>query len=361
MSSICVSSIVVFVRQEWASFRKSPGQRRPIGLVANYFGEFPFLCGRGVQHGPRKDRLALLAQSVAGRIAADEMALRPPMAPRHLTADLDTKPLLRTAAASVAVHLAVLGLLLLFTEVRSLQPVAPDSIAVELVTPEEIKPPAVEPPPQPSLPQPSPQSIEPPRPQQQQQSQNQSQPEPPTPAKPSPRPPAKPPAKQAAAPSPAAQAPQPMPQEQVAPPPIPSPPPPLTPQPPDITEQYQVSLGLPTTGAPDAGGEALERSKLAATDIDKLRAHLRNCSALPGGIAPTDKLRIVIRVWLSPEQKLSRPPTLVEASPSVKGPALMQAAIKALQDCQPYAMLPADKYPEWKVLDLGFTPQDFRS
>ena len=27
--------------------------------------------------------------------------------------------------------------------------------------------------------------------------------------------------------------------------------------------------------------------------------------------------------------------------------------------CQPYAMLPADRYGEWKVLDLSFTPQDF--
>ena len=37
----------------------------------------------------------------------------------------------------------------------------------------------------------------------------------------------------------------------------------------------------------------------------------------------------------------------------------MQAAKQALEACQPYAMLPADQYGEWKVLDLDFTPQDF--
>jgi hypothetical protein len=37
----------------------------------------------------------------------------------------------------------------------------------------------------------------------------------------------------------------------------------------------------------------------------------------------------------------------------------MQSAISALQSCQPYAMLPADQYNEWKVLDLSFTPLDF--
>ena len=50
---------------------------------------------------------------------------------------------------------------------------------------------------------------------------------------------------------------------------------------------------------------------------------------------------------------------LIEASASMKGPLLMQGAIKALQACQPYAMLPADRYGEWKVLDLSFTPHDF--
>ena len=30
----------------------------------------------------------------------------------------------------------------------------------------------------------------------------------------------------------------------------------------------------------------------------------------------------------------------------------MQSAIGALQACQPYTMLPVDRYGEWKVLDL---------
>jgi hypothetical protein len=36
----------------------------------------------------------------------------------------------------------------------------------------------------------------------------------------------------------------------------------------------------------------------------------------------------------------------------------MQAAIRTLKDCQPYAFLPADKYREWKVLDLSFSPRE---
>ena len=38
---------------------------------------------------------------------------------------------------------------------------------------------------------------------------------------------------------------------------------------------------------------------------------------------------------------------------------LLHSAIAGLKQCQPYKMLPADRYGEWKVLDLDFTPKDF--
>jgi hypothetical protein len=276
-----------------------------------------------------------------------------------LTGIVKTSSLLRIgAAASVAVHLAALALLLLFTDVRSYEQVNPDSIAVDLVAAEDIKPLLPDPPPKPAEPQPpeppsqpSPQ-LQPQPPQPPQQAQQQPPPSPPEQpaAKPSPRPEPKP-AKQAAAQNPPAAPP--------APPPFPAPLPAVVPQPPDLTEKYQVLLGLPALSDDDGGGAASEQAKLAVSDIEKLRAHVRSCSALPGGVASTDKVRIVMRIWLTPDRQLSRPPTLVEASPSVKGPALMQAAIKALQNCAPYAMLPADKYQEWRTLDISFTPQDF--
>jgi hypothetical protein len=49
---------------------------------------------------------------------------------------------------------------------------------------------------------------------------------------------------------------------------------------------------------------------------------------------------------------------LIEASASRDGPVVMQTAIRALKECQPYSFLPADKYGEWKILDLSFTPRD---
>jgi cytoskeletal protein RodZ len=141
----------------------------------------------------------------------------------------------------------------------------------------------------------------------------------------------------------------------------PSPPPPAPEQTttavaqPDIAEKYSTMLGLSDPGFTSDTIAA----KIDASAVSTFRAHLRKCLQMPASVAADDKVRIVLRVALSPAGHLRAAPALIEASASPKGPLLMRGAIKALQDCQPYDMLPADKYKEWQVLDLSFTPRDF--
>ena len=71
-----------------------------------------------------------------------------------------------------------------------------------------------------------------------------------------------------------------------------------------------------------------------------------------------EKISLVVRVMLKADGTLSAPPTLIEASASPKGPLLLQNLLRGLTQCQPYNMLPADKYQEWKNLDMRFTPAD---
>jgi hypothetical protein len=130
---------------------------------------------------------------------------------------------------------------------------------------------------------------------------------------------------------------------------------------PDLSVKYQVNLGLPARpGGDDFDTAAFTAAKVSTDDVVKFREHLKTCSVLPASIAPTDKVTIRLRVSFLPDGALASAPLLIEASASAKGPLLMQAAIEALRACQPYAVLPADKYNEWKVLDLSFTPRDFR-
>ncbi|BAR63058.1 hypothetical protein NK6_9924 [Bradyrhizobium diazoefficiens] len=111
----------------------------------------------------------------------------------------------------------------------------------------------------------------------------------------------------------------------------------------------------------DDGGDAKDSigAKLPPEVIAELRRRLRSCAKLPAGVAPTDPVRIKLRAVFATDGTLARPPILIEAPPSAKGVAIVKSATSALQACQPYKMLPADKYEEWKVLDLPFTPQDF--
>ncbi|WBU32313.1 hypothetical protein OOZ54_08660 [Rhodopseudomonas palustris] len=265
------------------------------------------------------------------------------------------------AAVSVLAHVMLVGAVLLLAEVHPFAEVPEQRIEVEVVTADEAPPPVPEKEPE-SKPveQPTPNfevsqtPTEQPKPQQQQ----------PTPAaKPQPAE-TKPPAPAQQPPQQSAQAPAPQPQPQPAlPQPAPqataAPYPPAIPQEPDITVKYSVALGLPAEGGFDAPAETV--ANISADAVAALRKRLKACAALPAGLSPSDNVKIVIRVGLTPDGRLAQEPFLIEASASAKGPALMKGAIAALEACQPYTMLPADKYREWRILDIGFTPQDFRS
>ena len=114
-----------------------------------------------------------------------------------------------------------------------------------------------------------------------------------------------------------------------------------------------------TKGDDNFDAPATKSADIASTLIAAFRRHLKTCSKLPASLSGADDVKVKLRVLMTPDGRLAAEPILIEASASMKGPLLMQGAIRALQACQPYAMLPADRYGEWKVLDLSFTPQDF--
>jgi hypothetical protein len=111
----------------------------------------------------------------------------------------------------------------------------------------------------------------------------------------------------------------------------------------------------PTTGF-DAPAD--KTANLSSSDVAAFKAHLRKCWTLPAGVTAAEKLRIVLRLSLKPDGALRAQPMLLEASASPFGPAVVESIVRALRQCQPYNFLPADKYTEWKVLDVSFSPRD---
>jgi hypothetical protein len=300
---------------------------------------------------------------------------------------MELRKIIRTdIAASAIAHLTLVALIIVISEVHPFHSAPPETVAVDIVTPEQVKQEeakaeekaeekAKEKLPEPRLdlklpkldftdkdkpdaslkpapakekaaPQSSPQKQAAHEPQQ-------KQPQP----QPSQAPPQQPP------PQPQAAQPPPPAMPQAAPPAYRAPEP-------DVTVKYGVMLGLPPELPPapkdapkDDGGDAKDSigAKLPPEVIAELRRHLRSCSKLPAEVAPTDAVHIRLRAVLATDGTLARPPILIEAPPSTKGVAIVQSAMSALQACQPYKMLPVDKYEEWKVMDLSFTPGDFGS
>ena len=260
--------------------------------------------------------------------------------------------------ASAIAHVSLLTLLLLFSEVHPFSSVTAEQIPVEIVTAQDLA--EKQQPPEQAVPETKPEPAPTPLPDFSLLDKPAEASAPPPSAQPQPAPR---PQMQAAL---AAQRPS-EPSAQAAAPAYKKPEP-------DLSIKYQVLLGLPPdlsptvpAAAPQAGnkgeddfdGPATQTADIASNLVAEFRRHLKSCSKLPASISSADAVRVKLRVLMTPEGRLAADPMLIEASASMKGPLLMQGAIRALQACQPYAMLPVDRYGEWKVLDLSFTPQDF--
>ena len=128
-------------------------------------------------------------------------------------------------------------------------------------------------------------------------------------------------------------------------------------------------LGLPggTAGAESAGdkpGDGGDATASTAADLvfepgQPVPTASEDVFKLPAALAPSDNVIGQAALLMTPDGRLAAEPTLIEASASTKGAGSDAERDQRAQACQPYAMLPKDRYGEWKVLDLTFTPQDF--
>jgi hypothetical protein len=134
-----------------------------------------------------------------------------------------------------------------------------------------------------------------------------------------------------------------------APPPLPQPQPTDTPEQPSASEtfarlalfggQFGGGIEAPAIGAP------MVEHNFATVFLERVSS----CSSLPAGLSLTDKVAV----------SLAGPPQPIGSIASPKRAAMFESATAALQRCQPYTMLPANRYEEWKTLDLTFSPLNF--
>ncbi|WP_315754477.1 MULTISPECIES: hypothetical protein [unclassified Bradyrhizobium] len=277
-------------------------------------------------------------------------------------------------AASVLAHLLIAGGVVVSTTVRPYEIARTDEVAVDIVDADDpqktpvptpspspeltLPPPAPSPSPAAAAPPPAPEPAQPPV----QEAKEMPKPPSPSPAQPqpSPMPPSK--AVKTAAKAEAKSAAKPL------PPPVPAPAPSYVPPEPDITVKYGVMLGLPEPLSPlppaigpddakDAGPAAT--TNLAANLETALRQRVRSCARLSASMSPSDRVMVRLRFAMTPDGRLATEPEVREVIAPLKAAQLKESAVEALNACQPYSMLPRDRYDEWKVIEMSFTPQDF--
>ncbi len=137
------------------------------------------------------------------------------------------------------------------------------------------------------------------------------------------------------------------------------------PQPEETPDQPNTAEALAQyalAGGPLGGGFALPPVDTIQAGYDftaAFRERVSSCSKLMPGITSDDKVTIKIRVSFNRDGSLVSAPRLLGPPASSKQQVLFESAVAALEKCQPYTMLPPERYKQWKTLVLDIFPLNF--
>jgi len=120
----------------------------------------------------------------------------------------------------------------------------------------------------------------------------------------------------------------------------------------------QASAGDHLNQTPSLGKSDGNAAQLSQSEIDALRRRLGECWNPPAGAANGGQLKVVLRVLFKPDATVATPPQLVAATASSFGPAMAESAKRAILTCQPFTMLRAEHYQQWKDIEITFDPRE---
>jgi colicin import membrane protein len=119
----------------------------------------------------------------------------------------------------------------------------------------------------------------------------------------------------------------------------------------------EAATGRELNDKPSLGASKREAAQISQSEIDALRARLRQCWSPPVGAADA-RLVVIYRVLFRRDGSIEGAPSLVQAPASEQGPVLAESARRALLQCQPYTMLKPEHYDQWKDIQITFDPRD---
>ncbi len=92
--------------------------------------------------------------------------------------------------------------------------------------------------------------------------------------------------------------------------------------------------------------------------IGALRNRLAQCWNPPRGVREAGSLRVTVGIALLPDGSLATDPKILDAGFDPLSRIAAESAIRAVQICAPYDMLPPEKYRAWREIEFVFDPRE---
>ena len=122
--------------------------------------------------------------------------------------------------------------------------------------------------------------------------------------------------------------------------------------------QRNTATGETVYQAPNLGYANATAARLSQSEIDALRRRLSECWSPPVGAANAPNLKVVFRVLFNRDGSVAAQPAMVAGTASPYGPAMAESAKRAILTCQPFKMLRAETYDQWKDIEITFDPRE---
>jgi len=111
-------------------------------------------------------------------------------------------------------------------------------------------------------------------------------------------------------------------------------------------------------GANEGNADAAMTQSEQDAMIGALRNRLAQCWNPPRGVREAGNLRVTIGIGLLPDGSLASDPRILDAGFDPLSQIAAESAIRAVQICAPYDMLPPEMYSAWRDIEFIFDPRE---
>jgi len=106
------------------------------------------------------------------------------------------------------------------------------------------------------------------------------------------------------------------------------------------------------------GARTGDAPQLSQSEMDAFRNKLKQCWNPPVGAVNADKMIVDMTIRLKPDRTLASAPEVETSAHDAYSQAMIDSAVRAIIECQPYTMFSPAKYDVWKEMDIGFNPSE---